>query len=162
MHFMKLTLLISAAAAIVAGAPALAQQAPKPMSRATFINGLNTRFATIDANHDGKISRDEIVAAQARDVQQAQGVMAKKLQDAFKRLDTNHDGKLSLNEFMATEPNVHPSATPDQIIQQLDTNHDGKISADEFRAPDLARFQKADLNHDGVVTPEEAAAASKK
>jgi Ca2+-binding EF-hand superfamily protein len=156
------SLLLVTAAALVFASPALAQQNGKPVSRADLIKTLDARFSSIDTNHDGKISRDEVAAAQARDVEQAKAQLTKRWQDTFKRLDTNKDGVLSLQEFMASMPPVHPTVTPDQILQQLDTNHDGKISADEFRAPDLARFQKADLNHDGIVTPEEAAAAAKK
>ncbi len=45
-------------------------------------------FATLDTNHDGKISRDEALAAPD-------------LSDAFDKLDLNHDGFLSPAEFQA-------------------------------------------------------------
>ncbi len=51
------------------------------------------RFATLDKNHDGYISRDE-----AKD--------ASELDTRFSELDTNNDGKLSRHEFRA----LHSSA----------------------------------------------------
>jgi hypothetical protein len=45
-------------------------------------------FATLDTNHDGKISRKEALAAPD-------------LADAFDKLDTNHDGFLTPAEFQA-------------------------------------------------------------
>jgi Ca2+-binding EF-hand superfamily protein len=159
---MKAVLLISAAA--LAATPVLAQPAtaanpPKPMAKADFVKTLNTHFAQMDTNHDGKLSRDEIVAAQQHDVAAAKAQLAKAAQAAFQKLDTNKDGKLSLEEYMASIPQVRPTATPEQILQQLDTNHDGKISTEEFDAPRLAAFNKADTNHDGVLSPQEQLAA---
>lgn len=159
---MKAVLLISAAMLIAT--PALAQQAtaanpPKPMAKADFVKALNAHFAQVDTNHDGKLSRDEIAAAQQHDVEAAKAMMAKQLEAAFKKLDTNKDGKLSLEEFMASEPQVRPTSTPDQVLQQLDTNHDGKVSAEEFDAPRVAAFNRADTNHDGILSPQEQLAA---
>ena len=148
--------------AIAGLASAAAAQQGKPVARADYIKTVDTRFNAIDTNHDGKVSRDEMVAAQMHDLQAAKGALDKKLQEAFTRLDTNHDGKLSLAEFMASEPPLKTAQTPDQILQQLDTNHDGKISPDEFRAPELAKFNKVDANHDGIVTPAELQAANRR
>lgn len=159
---MKTLLLASAAAMLVVSSAGVAQTAapaPKPVTRADYIKGVDARFSGIDTNHDGKLSREEIAAAQQRDVEKAKAAMAKQLQDAFKRLDTNHDGKLSLEEFMASEPQIRPSETPEQILQKYDTNHDGKISLEEFRASEVAKFNALDTNHDGVVTPQELQAA---
>ncbi|MGN6849530.1 MAG: hypothetical protein ACTHJK_08680 [Sphingomicrobium sp.] len=60
---------------------------------------------------------------------------------------------------MASEPQIRPSETPEQILQKYDTNHDGKISLEEFRASEVAKFNALDTNHDGVVTPQELQAA---
>lgn len=146
-----------AAVALVAASQAPAQQA-KPVTRSEFLNNVMARFNVIDANHDGKITRDEIIAAQQRDLRQANAKLRQSLEAKFRQLDTNHDGKLSLEEFLAAAPPVRSAQTPDQILQQLDANHDGKISLDEFRAPQLAAFNEADTNHDGIVSPAEAQA----
>jgi hypothetical protein len=61
---------------------------------------------------------------------------------------------------MASEPQVRPTSSPEQILQQLDTNHDGKISVEEFDAPRVAAFNRADTNHDGVLSAQEQQAAA--
>jgi Ca2+-binding EF-hand superfamily protein len=156
---MKAVLLISGAA--LAATPVLAQPAPapKPIARADYIKSIDARFAAMDLNHDGKISRDELVAQQQKDLQNANAKIRHDLEVKFRQLDTNKDGKLSLDEFLAAAPTLRTAATPDQLLQSLDTNHDGKVSPEEFRAPELARFNKVDTNHDGIVTPDEIRAA---
>jgi hypothetical protein len=149
-----------ACAAIAFSAAATAQTAPKPVSRADYIKAIDARFNLVDTNHDGKLTRDEIVAQEQRDLAAGKAKLAATLQDGFRRLDTNKDGKLSLEEFMASAPTIHTTETPDQLLQALDTNHDGKLSADEFRAPNLAKFSKVDANHDGIATVEEMKAAA--
>jgi hypothetical protein len=141
--------------------PATVASPPSPITRAQFLNQLNSAFAAIDTNHDGLLSLAEVQAGQARDLQKAQAAARAKLDAEFRQLDTNHDGQLSLQEFEAIAT-VHANSTPQQILQQFDANHDGKVSAAEFNAPRLRQFDAADTNHDGVVTPAEAAAAAKK
>jgi Ca2+-binding EF-hand superfamily protein len=157
---MRSLLLASAAALLVTGAPAPAQNPPKNISRADYVKNLDTRFNTIDANHDGKISRDEMATQQQRDLSLARTRVDQQLQAKFKQLDTNHDGQLSQAEFMAAAPPISANETPDQLLQRYDANHDGKVTPDEFRAPELAKFSRVDANHDGVVTPDELKAAS--
>jgi lipopolysaccharide biosynthesis regulator YciM len=154
--------LILTLAAMTLSSAAAAQPAPKPISRADYINLLNSRFNTVDSNHDGNVTRDELAAQQQRDLAQERATIQAKLRDAFKQLDTNKDGALSLAEFLASAPGIKTTQTPEQLLQGLDANHDGKVSADEFRAPQLAKFNRVDANHDGVVSPEEQRAASGK
>jgi Ca2+-binding EF-hand superfamily protein len=156
---MKAFLLVSAAAMLATGSAASAQQPTKPVSRADYLKNVDARFNAADTNHDGKISRDELVAAQAHDLAQAKAKIAAELQAKFRQLDTNKDGKLSLDEFMAAAPPLKTAQTPDQVLQALDSNHDGKVSLDEFRAPQIATFNRIDTNHDGTVTPQEMQAA---
>jgi Ca2+-binding EF-hand superfamily protein len=151
-----------AASLLASGSAAFSQAAPKPVGRADYVKSLDTRFAATDLNHDGSIGRDEMVAAQQRDLQQAKAKIAQQLQVKFRQLDTNKDGSLSVQEFLAAAPAIRTSETPEQMIQKFDSNHDGKISSDEFKAPELTLFNKADANHDGIVTPAEAQAASKR
>lgn len=156
-------MLIIAALAVsqpIIASAAQAPQAPRPISRTDYLKTVDAHFAQIDTNHDGKITKEELAAELQHELQAANARITQQLQAKFRQLDTNHDGQLSLQEFMAIQPSIHPSETPDQMIQRLDTNHDGKISADEFRGPELAKFNRLDANHDGVVTPAEIQAAS--
>jgi len=152
---------ILACAAIGIGAAASAQQL-KPISRADYLKEVDGHFADADTNHDGSISKAEIAAQEARDLENAKAAVNKQLAAKFGQLDTNHDGKLSLQEFLGASPAVKVSESADQVIARLDTNHDGKISAAEFRDPELAKFNRVDANHDGVVTPQEQQAAGRK
>ena len=141
---------------------ASAQDAPKPIPRSDYVKIVDTRFNNADTNHDGFLSKAEIVAQAQRDVDTGNARIKQQLEASFNRLDTNHDGKLTLQEFLGAAPPVHTAETPDQLLVRFDTNHDGKISADEFRAPELAKFNKVDSNHDGIVTPQEIQAAGGK
>jgi Ca2+-binding EF-hand superfamily protein len=154
----------AASLALGAGAYAQAGNGAKPVPRADFVKSVDARFAAVDTNHDGTLSKSELQAAQARVMQQMMAARQQRIQAEFKQLDTNHDGQLSAQEFAAAVPTLRASETSDQMMQQLDTNHDGKVGPDEFRAPQLAKFAKLDANHDGVVTPAEMsnAAASNK
>jgi hypothetical protein len=157
---MRPILLAAATIFLAAVANAQAQQ-PKPISRADYVKTVDARFNALDANHDGKVTKEELAAEQARELQQAKAKIAQQLQAKFKQLDTNKDGQLSLQEFMAAAPPIRTSETADQMVARYDANHDGRISADEWRNPELAKFNRVDANHDGVVTPAEQAAARK-
>jgi hypothetical protein len=154
--------LILASAGLALGSAGTAQNAPKPIPRAEYLKTVDGHFAAADANHDGFLSKPEMVAQLQRDLDTAKSKVNQEITARFNQLDTNHDGKLTLQEFMALTPALRSTETPEQILARLDANHDGKISAEEFRAPELAKFNKVDANHDGIVTPEELKAAGGK
>ena len=134
--------------ALVAAVPAVsAQPAPQPIPRATFLQNMDSDFAKIDTNHDGKLSSQEIAAWQRANAMAE--IMARN-HALFLQLDTNHDGQLSLQEFAQFHGDP-PPANPAPMISHFDTNHDGVISIVEFRAGTLANFDRLDTNKDGVV-----------
>src|SRR5260221_10485199 len=135
---------------------ATAQNAPRPITRSDYLKTTDNQFNGADTNHDGFISRAELLAQQQRDLDTARANLNRTFTAQFNRLDTNHDGKLTLQEFLAGVPPLHVGVPAEQMLQQLDTNHDGKVSAEEFRNSRLAAFNRADVNHDGIVTPAEA------
>jgi len=75
------------------------------------------RFAQIDANSDGFVTRDELKAAR-----QAQA------QARFQKIDTDGDGKISLAEAQANAPRLA------EHFAQVDANQDGFVTQDELRA----------------------------
>ncbi len=124
------------------------------------------RFDKTDANHDGRLTQDEIQAAH-RD----------RAAKHFAEKDTNKDGKLSRSEvakmpdemFARLDANKDGSLTPDELakrgerfqqfaekrFQHADTNGDGAISKDEVLAATDKRFARMDKNNDGVITQDE-------
>jgi len=152
---------ILACAALALGAAASAQQA-KPISRVDYLKVIDGHFATADTNHDGYLSKAELVAQQGRDVETVRANINKQLTEKFNQLDTNHDGKLSLQEFLANVGTIKSGENADQTLARLDANHDGRISAAEFHDSEAAKFNRVDANHDGVVTPQEQQPAGRK
>jgi Ca2+-binding EF-hand superfamily protein len=138
-------------------------------------------FASIDADHDGKIFAGELQSYTDRQSRAASVRLLLEVfdqgQELFDHLDENHDYRLSTRELHnATE-----------IVKQIDANHDGRLSADEIpqqlvlelsrntpsaavterrsiRGGERVRaatksgpawFQKMDRNDDGELSPRE-------
>jgi hypothetical protein len=103
------------------------------------------RFAGMDVNHDGRITRDEW---RGND-------------NSFARHDWNGDGVLSGPEVTpgAQPPNGHRGGGDDgdddgDRFDRLDRNNDGRLSLAEWQGPrDL--FERLDLNRDGFLTRDE-------
>ncbi len=134
-------------------------------------------MAQADANHDGTLTRDEVIAAATT---------------RFDKVDANHDGKVTAEERKAARQAMRerwmggkadsgwrhrpgmghrgpgmdrpgPGGGPEAMLARLDVNKDGKISRDEFITPMTARatshFDRIDANHDGFVEKAEMDAA---
>ena len=108
------------------------------------------KFAQIDTNHDGAISRDEAAAAPM-------------LSGKFDEIDADRDGRVMPAELKAYAK-THRGGAKGGAFGKMDSNGDGVVTRDEVAAnPKLARkFDEADMDHDGRVTLEEAKAAKGK
>ena len=127
---------------------------------------------TIDANHDGVISAEEIAGASA----------------ALKTLDRNGDGTIGGQELMpmgrgregregfeggregregggrAGEPGATPATSADDLVatyMAFDKNKDGKLTKDEVPERMQAIFDRADANKDGALTESEIRASAR-
>ncbi|MES2444915.1 MAG: ca2+ sensor protein [Pseudomonadota bacterium] len=105
--------------------PAAAQDAPPPP-------GPGGMLMRADANHDGVVSRDELLA----DVDLR-----------FAAADANHDGKITADEREA----MRGPGRGGRMGGRADTDGDGAISLAEQRAQAMQRFDMIDANHDGKV-----------
>jgi len=120
------------------------------ISRAEF-KGPSDVFASVDADHDGSITKPEATRAYLAFV----GLLS--LQEkakAFRTMDANKDGQLSQAEFKG----------PKAAFARLDANHDGLITRAEAvqafhrrvgRAMAVARLRSMDANHDGLISATE-------
>lgn len=105
--------------------------------------GGGSPFDRADANGDGKVTRDEYVAA--REAQ-------------FGRMDRNQDGVVSKADFPRAASRPAAEGRLDQFIAEADVNKDGAVSKDELAQASTPAFDRADTNHDGVIDQAEAAA----
>ncbi|MFA7432627.1 MAG: EF-hand domain-containing protein [Gemmobacter sp.] len=133
----KRALALAALAAVLA-APAAAQPRPGMMSGidafdpgssgAITREDLDTRraesIARLDADGDGFVTREELVAFQ---LEAARARIEARAEAMFERMDADGDGRLSAAELM-----VRP--LPTRMFDRLDADGDGTITAEEYQA----------------------------
>lgn len=105
----------------------------------------------VDANHDGRVTKAEFLAARRAAILSA---------------DANHDGRVTAAEWSArttsakTRAATRGYASTGQagqapVFPQIDTNGDGVLTIEEIDAAAAERFAVLDANHDGVLTGDE-------
>ena len=112
---------------------------------------VDKHFKMMDADGDGKISRDEHAAA------------ARKM---FLQCDANHDGIVTAAEMdsakaMTGETPAKDEMTSAEKIQVIDQNGDGRLSLKEHEAGTETMFAKMDKNGDGSLSRQEFADGQK-
>jgi len=101
-------------------------------------------FDEADANHDGKLSRDEASDFLVNEI--------------FNSRDANHDGQMTAKEWADDDPGRLAD------FKKRDTNHDGIVTKEEAitygRAHGVANkiVREADTNHDGSLDQAEVQA----
>jgi len=128
-----LTLMLAGSVAMaIAAAPAIAQQP-----------NVEEVLARADANGDGDISMDEVMAFRA---------------SSFTQLDRNGDGVISVDD----RPRGPFAARFDEAFERVqasfDGDRDGTVSQDEMMGAPTPAFERGDVDGDGVLTAEEIAA----
>ncbi|WP_312319062.1 EF-hand domain-containing protein [Stenotrophomonas sp.] len=94
------------------------------------------RFATLDRNADGEVSKDEYDGT-----------------TLFQALDADHNNRVTVEEVQALlGPDRDGQLTAADRIRVADLNGDGELSDEEVRRVVEMRFQSLDVNHDEVLT----------
>jgi hypothetical protein len=123
---MKTSLIVGAAALLLAGAASAQLKFDKDGDGALSLDEfraardaqIEQRFAQLDANHDGKLTPDELRAGPRR--------LGAAWRDHTANIDANGDGAWSFDELQS----VFPSITIERF-NKLDKNGDGLITRDE-------------------------------
>lgn len=187
---MKKTILATLLGATLLGGPAYAavQQAPArsgPMmqadangdgivTRQEALAAADARFAKLDTNKDGQLSREEHRAGKRhhRGMHKRGGADGDKRaafhQKMLQRFDTDKDGTLSDAERQAArqawQARRAASGKPDgkAMKPRIDADGNGSVSLAEMRTKAAAHFDRVDANHDGKIDKAEREAAHAK
>ena len=92
-----------------------------------------------DANHDGTLTRAELIAG---------------LKAEFAAHDTKHNGCLDPDQAAAINQ-ARVEADQSVATPVMDWNQDGCIDYTEFSAAPYSLFDQLDMDHDGKLTPKE-------
>lgn len=174
MNLSKLILgTVAALAAIIV--PAMAQMPErggamaKSMTRADVEARVKERFAKINADRNGSVTKSEIDGSRAAKMKERQD-------RHFAEMDANKDNMISRAEFDAGHAGRGHAGMKHggskhagrhgfgggKMFDRNDANEDGTLSLSETMTKAMARFDAADTNKDGVMTPEERKASRQK
>ncbi len=133
---------------ILASAATAAQAQTPPPGRVA-----GPSFKALDANHDGRLSLDEVLAYAKKTCTEVQPF---RIAD----VDLDGDGRLTPEELkQAGIKGLEQFGTID--VKELDIRGDGYISREDldeyFRRKHREAFARADANKDGTLTPREFA-----
>ena len=116
---------------------------------------LAQKFDQLDANHDGRLTADELPHGQ-RDGRGGPDGEGGGMHERMMQLDTDHDGRISSKDA-AAKPEMA------QRFAQLDSNHDGFLDRGDFQAHMQQKqgecFARADADKDGKLSRTEFDAA---
>jgi Ca2+-binding EF-hand superfamily protein len=133
---------------------------------------LRDHFDQLDANKDGKLSREELekgvaylqprrrpsdflyILIEMSDCDDDCSGEIQHVYDTLRKLDKNKDGRIDPEELKAARQEMLEERV-DNILKELDANKDGRISREEARGPIRRNFDKLDTNKDGVIDREE-------
>ena len=169
--------LLGLAGSAVAQPPGQGPRRAVEITRADVIQRTDAAFARLDANRDGRFTREE---AQARGQERRQQRRAQMRTRIFERLDADNNGQISRDEFAQARrgrglrgamaggrPEGMRHGGPGMrrwrhrapgMGMRMGARMFGEasfVTAEQFRARVLARFDRADANRDGTLTAEE-------
>jgi Ca2+-binding EF-hand superfamily protein len=88
-------------------------------------------FHRVDADKDGKITKEEWSVWQEREVKKGSGKAARKVKEnyqvGFAVVDKNSDGSVTMQEMVETFP-----GSGEKVFHRVDADKDGKITKEEW------------------------------
>jgi hypothetical protein len=121
-------------------APSGPRWSPYPVPPArdeNYHGGQNALLLKYDANHDGTLTKEELIAG---------------LKAEFAALDTQHTGCLTPDQVDAINQ-ARIAADQSTATPLQDWNQDGCVDYREFSAAAYSLFDQLDKNGDGKITP---------
>ncbi|CAG9310553.1 CDPK1_10 [Blepharisma stoltei] len=124
---------------------------------------LKKQFESLDVNHDGKLSQDEL----RRGFEKFPNLAGINISEVFKNCDLDANGFVSYQEFIDATLNWQKELTQERLeatFKAIDKDNSGTLTADEVKAfigdgaddREWKRILKdADLNGDGVLDLDE-------
>jgi hypothetical protein len=125
--------------------PAWMRPTEKPRDE-NYHGGNAAMLTRYDANHDGTLTREELIAG---------------LKAEFAAHDTHHNGCLDADQA-ADINQARVDADQSTATPVVDWNQDGCIDYTEFSAAPYSLFDQLDTDHDGKLTPKELQRAGAK
>ena len=125
-------LTIAGAVALGLSMPLAAQAPQGQISRADFLAQGRAHLADLDTNHDGAITKEELIATMTK--QFGSAPPAEIVDKIFAQLDDNGDGK-------ATAAEIEKHAA--ERFDAWDANHDGVLTPEEAAAGQKAAMAEA-------------------
>ncbi|ACB75431.1 EF-hand domain-containing protein [Opitutus terrae] len=110
-----------------------------------FAGDASQKFAKMDTNGDGQISRSEFLAG---------------ANQKFATMDANRDGVITAAELETKKSSTHGDKHRDDMsassqLKLMDQNADGQVTTAEHNAHVEAVFAKMDTNQDGSLSKDE-------
>lgn len=101
---------------------------------------LQVHLPEMDANHDGRLSRDELLA---------------EVDQTFSGYDKDADGQVTLEERNSANVRSAAGGFFKQHAREIDSNADDVITRPEMCAALSAMFDRGDRNYDDIIEPAE-------
>jgi hypothetical protein len=116
----------------------------------------NVAFDRLDANHDGKITRDEFGKARQIRIEKRVMINGQEMRGGEMGMHGAPDVPGQRREVRIVRHGGGMMGAA--LLQRADANHDGRVSLAEATGAALQHFDMMDANRDGRISPEERAA----